>query len=164
MGRILDYSYIVATISLPAYGRLILKARVACHGALPSYFGAKLWFLLRLLFDLLIFSGFVAGFLASISWVAAMTKFDTSHAYPFMILNFVLVLELGGWLLSEPITLQKLVGISLIVLERRSRRESRPLSRFVSRANGEGQVGGPRLVIGRWREWSITKFHLIGLT
>jgi len=57
MGRILDYSYIALTISLAAYGQLILKGRFASHGALPNDFGAKLWFLLRLLFDLLIFLG-----------------------------------------------------------------------------------------------------------
>ena len=45
-----------------------------------------------------------------------MTKFDLSHAYPFMSLNFVVVLLLTGWLLSEPVTLQKTLGITLIVL------------------------------------------------
>jgi drug/metabolite transporter (DMT)-like permease len=123
MQRILVYSYIVLTISLTAYGQLILKARFASHAVLPNDFGTKLWFLLHLLFDLLIFSGFVAGFLASISWMAAMTKFDISHAYPSMSLNFVIALVLGGWLFSESITLQKSAGVSLIGLERRSRRE-----------------------------------------
>jgi uncharacterized membrane protein len=47
--------------------------------------------------------------------MAAMTKFDLSHAYPFMSLNFVLVLVLSAWLLSEPVTLQKILGIALIV-------------------------------------------------
>jgi len=45
-----------------------------------------------------------------------MTKFDLSHAYPFMSLNFVVVLLLSGWLLSEPFTFQKAFGVGLIVL------------------------------------------------
>jgi len=64
-----------------------------------------------------IFSGFAAAFLASLVWMAAITKFDLSHAYPFMSLNFVVVLLLSGWLLNEePVTLQKVLGIALIVL------------------------------------------------
>lgn len=45
-----------------------------------------------------------------------MTEFDLSHAYPFMSLNFVLVLLLSGWLLNEPITFPKVFGVILIVL------------------------------------------------
>lgn len=115
MGRLLDYGYIFATIGLTVYGQLILKSRISAHGALPLNFDEKLWFLVRLVFDPLIFSGFVAAFLASFAWMAAMTKFDLSHAYPFMSLNFVVVIMLSGWLLSEPISLQKITGVALIV-------------------------------------------------
>jgi len=94
-----------------------------------------------------------------------MTKFDISHAYPFMSLNFGIVLVLRSWLLKEPITLQKLAGVSLIVLERRLRREGEPgfAFRLASEWRMSSRSGGPRLVIERWREWRITKFHSIGL-
>ncbi len=45
-----------------------------------------------------------------------MTKFDLSHAYPFMSLNFVVVLALSVWLLSEPLSIFKTTGVGLIVL------------------------------------------------
>ena len=45
-----------------------------------------------------------------------MTKFELSHAYPFMSLNFVVVLLLSGWLLNETLTVQKFAGVLLIVL------------------------------------------------
>ncbi|MBC7405121.1 MAG: EamA family transporter [Cytophaga sp.] len=116
MPRHLDYLYIVATIGFTVYGQLILKWRIAKFGPLPLDFFEKLKFLLALLADPAIFSGFAAAFLASLAWMAAMTKFDLSHAYPFMSLNFVVVLLLSGWLLSEPLTLQKVLGVGLIVL------------------------------------------------
>jgi len=72
-------------------------------------------FLLKLLINPWIFSGFVAAFLASLAWMAAMTKFDISHAYPFMSLNFVLVILAGGLLFHEAITAYKLMGLGLIV-------------------------------------------------
>jgi len=116
MSRYFDYLYIFATIGFTVYGQLILKWRISQFGSLPAESVDKLKFLLGLLFDPAIFSGFAAAFLASLAWMAAMTKFDLSHAYPFMSLNFVVVLLLSGWLLSEPMTLQKALGVGLIVI------------------------------------------------
>ncbi len=115
MTRFYDYIYIFATIIFTVYGQLILKWRITKYGVLPSDFVEKLKFLISLLFDPLIFSGFAAAFLASLAWMAAMTKFELSHAYPFMSMNFVIVLLLSGWLLSEPLSLQKVIGVALIV-------------------------------------------------
>jgi uncharacterized membrane protein len=114
--RFFDYLYILATIGLTVYGQLILKWRIAQLGSLPLEFLDKIKFLFGLLFDPAIFSGFAAAFLASLAWMAAMTKFELSHAYPFMSLNFVVVLLLSGWVLSEPINFQKTVGVALIIL------------------------------------------------
>lgn len=116
MPRLSDYIYIFATIGLTIYGQLILKWRISNFGPLPTDIVEKLKFLISLLFDPAIFSGFAAAFLASLAWMAAMTKFDLSHAYPFMSLNFVVVLLLSGWLLNEEITMQKVIGMTLIVL------------------------------------------------
>ncbi|NYF21556.1 putative membrane protein [Xanthomonas sp. JAI131] len=113
--RPLDYLYIAATIAFTVYGQLILKWRIAKLGPLPAEAFDKLKFLVSLLFDPAIFSGFAAAFLASLAWMAAMTRFELSHAYPFMSLNFVIVLLLSGWLLSEPLTLQRAAGVALIV-------------------------------------------------
>jgi uncharacterized membrane protein len=116
MSRFIDYSYIIATICFTVYGQLILKWRIAKYGELPSELSEKLLFLTSLLLDPVIFSGFAAAFLAALTWMAAMTKFDLSHAYPFMSLNFVAVLLLSSWVLNETITLAKITGVALIVL------------------------------------------------
>lgn len=116
MSRPIDYIYIVLTVAFTVYGQLILKWRISKFGLLPSDNIEKIKFLVGLLFDPAIFSGFAAAFLASLAWIAAMTKFELSHAYPFMSLNFVVVLLLSGWLLSEPMTMQKVLGVGFIVL------------------------------------------------
>lgn len=117
MLRFLNYLYILATIAFTVYGQLILKWRIAqVGGSLPAGTLEKLKFLVALVFDPYIFSGFLAAFLASLAWMAAMTKFELSHAYPFMSLNFVVVLLLSGWLLNESLTVQKFAGVFLIVL------------------------------------------------
>ena len=116
MFRIVNYSYIAATIVFTVYGLLIMKWRIRQLGELPSDTFEKIKFLLFLLFDPYIFSGFLAAFLASLAWLAALTQFELSHAYPFVSLNFVAVLLLSGWLLHESLTIQKIIGVMFIVM------------------------------------------------
>ena len=116
MSYYLNYLYIVATIVFTVYGQLILKYRITKFGPLPTDFLEKLKFFILLLLDPTIFSGFAAAFFASLAWMAAMTKFKLSHAYPFMSLNFVVVLLLSGVLLGEPVTFSRALGLGLIVL------------------------------------------------
>ena len=48
--------------------------------------------------------------------MAAVSRFELSKAYPFMSLNFVVVLFLSSVLFSETVTLPKVLGMGLIVL------------------------------------------------
>ena len=111
----MGFSYIFGTIIFTVYGQLILKWRIVGYGNLPESFVGKITFLFSLLLDPFILSGFVSAFVASFFWMAAMTKLDLSYAYPFMSLCFVLVFFLSIWLFSEPVTIQKVVGLLLIV-------------------------------------------------
>ena len=112
----MNYLYIALTIALTVYGQIAIKMQVMQAGALPSAGADKWTFLLRLLLNPWIVSAFAAAFLASIAWMGAMSKFALSHAYPFMSLNFVIVLLLSGWLFGEPLSPTRLVGVSLICL------------------------------------------------
>lgn len=115
MNRNFDFFYIGATIVFTVYGQLILKWRVAQYGTLPEQFSEKIYFLFNLLLDPFIFSGFVSAISASFFWMAAMTKFDLSYAYPFMSLSFVFVFFLSALFFHESITLYKALGLVLIV-------------------------------------------------
>lgn len=110
----MGYSYVIGCIVLTVYGQLILKWRVSLHSPLPGAFIEKGWFFARLLTDPFIISAFVAAFAASLFWMAAMTKFEVSYAYPFMSVAFVLVLLFGVVFLGEAITLGKVIGLALI--------------------------------------------------
>jgi len=112
----MSYFYILLTIVFTVYGQLVLKWQVTAGGPLPDATSGKLAFLLRLLLNPWVISAFISAFLASIAWMAAMTKFEISHAYPFMSLNFVLVLLLSAVFFNETITLLKVAGLALIIL------------------------------------------------
>ncbi|MBD1222209.1 EamA family transporter [Virgibacillus halodenitrificans] len=112
----MGYLYIFSTIFFTVYGQLILKWRMNQFGSLPDTWIAKFTVLLQLLLNPWVLSGFFAAFLAALSWMAAMTKFDISYAYPFMSLSFVFVFILSALLFGEPVSLQKVIGFSLIIL------------------------------------------------
>ncbi|WP_417383341.1 EamA family transporter [Gimesia sp.] len=112
----MNYFLIFGTILFTVYGQLILKWRIGKYGDLPVIFTDRIWFLLGLLLDYYIISGFIAAFIASLFWMAAMTRLPLSYAYPFMSLAFVLVMFLSALLFKEPITLAKSIGLTLIVV------------------------------------------------
>lgn len=116
MSSLSNYLYIALTIALTVYGQIAIKMQVAQAGAMPAAGGDKLVFLIKLLLNPWIISAFAAAFMASISWMGAMTKFQLSHAYPFMSLNFVIVLLLGAWLFNEPLSMTRVIGVALICL------------------------------------------------
>lgn len=112
------YLYIFATLFFTVYGQLILKFRLGQLGFnLPTGgFLDKITALLKIIFDPFIFSGFVSAFIASLFWMAAMTKFQITEAYPFMSLAPAIVFILGVWLLNETFTWGKVIGLALIMI------------------------------------------------
>ena len=111
----MGYSYILGAILLTVYGQLVLKWQLSQAGPLPIGFLNGIVFLLRRFGNLWILSGYAAGVIAALCWMAALTKFDLSYAYPFMSLAFVLVLGLSVVFLREAITIPKTLGMVLIV-------------------------------------------------
>ena len=111
----MGYFYIFGTIFFTVYGQLVLKWRILGVGTLPESTLDKVIFLSKLLLDPYIFSGFLSAFIASFFWMAAMTKFDISYAYPFMSSAFVLVFLLSVVFFHEPVTWQKIIGLVFIV-------------------------------------------------
>ncbi|MDQ7057295.1 MAG: EamA family transporter [Ghiorsea sp.] len=112
----MGYLYIFGTVFFTVYGQLILKWRIVEYGALPERFSEKLIFLFKLLFDPYIFSGFFAAFIASFLWMAAMTKFDVSHAYPIIVGGLAILTSVFAVIfLKESFSILKIVGLLLIV-------------------------------------------------
>ncbi|MBL7003830.1 MAG: EamA family transporter [Gammaproteobacteria bacterium] len=112
----MGYLYIVGCVFFTVYGQLILKWRMNQQPPLPDGLLDKVFELIKLiLFDPFILSGFVAAFLASLFWMAAMTKFPLSFAYPFMSSAFVIVMFFSVLLFGETLNIYKLAGTGLIV-------------------------------------------------
>ncbi|MCY7316786.1 MAG: EamA family transporter [Rubrivivax sp.] len=107
--------YILLTLAFTVYGQLVLKWQMGSAGPLPAGGAAKLGFLLQQFMNPWIFSGFVSAFVASLAWMAAMTRFELNYAYPFMSLAFVMVMVLGVLFLGEGVNLRKVIGTLMVM-------------------------------------------------
>ncbi len=108
------YLFIALTILLTVYGQLVLKWQVGLHQHLmgPPF---SIPNIVALLMKPWVISGFVAAFGASLCWMAAISRLPLSRAYPFMSMNFVVVVLLAAWLFHERLDVYKLVGTAIIV-------------------------------------------------
>jgi multidrug transporter EmrE-like cation transporter len=112
----MNHLYILLTILFTVYGQIVIKWQVNLAGAFPQDNTEKIQHLVKLLLNPWVISGFVCAFIAALTWMAAMTKFPLSYAYPFMSLAFILVMFLSAIFFREPITINKLLGLAFIVL------------------------------------------------
>lgn len=112
----MGYIYIFLTIVFTVYGQVILKQQTNLIIEIPTGTGIIPFYFKFILTRPLVLSGFISAVLASIAWLGAISKFDLSYAYPFMSLNFVVVVFLSVLLFNESINIFKIVGLLLICL------------------------------------------------
>jgi multidrug transporter EmrE-like cation transporter len=109
------YIYIFATVLFTIYGQIVMKWRITLNGPLPGTSIGKLNYFAHMFTDFWVLSCFVGAFIAAVSWMAALTKFDVTYAYPFTSLGFVFVLVLGTLIFGEAMTPAKVFGVALII-------------------------------------------------
>ena len=106
---------VAATLFLTVYGQLVLKWQMTGAGALPDGGKARLVFLLSQLLNPWVMSGLLAAFVASMFWMAAMTRLELGYAYPYMSLAFVLVMMFGAVFMGEAVTVGRVIGTLLVI-------------------------------------------------
>jgi multidrug transporter EmrE-like cation transporter len=104
-----------AVLALTVYGQLVIKARALTHAAETTALSSKLHYLLTMLTDFSVLSGFAAAFLAGICWMLAIERLDLSIAYPFMALSFVLVPLGSTFFFGEVVPPMQWLGLGLII-------------------------------------------------
>lgn len=107
--------YILLTLIFTVYGQLVLKWQMGQARGMPEGGVDKILFLLQQFLNPWIMSGFFSAFLASLAWMAAMTRFDLNYAYPFMSMAFIIVMFFSVFFLNESLTLQGVLGTAMVV-------------------------------------------------
>ena len=116
MSRFLDHYYILSTVIFTVYSQLVMRWQVSAAGNIPVDGMAKIRFIAELLINPWVMSGIVATFLAGVSWMLAMTRFEISYAYPFVSLNYVIVLAASVLLFNESLSLPKIIGTVFVIV------------------------------------------------
>ena len=116
VNRLLDHVYILATVVCTVYSQLVMRWQVGAAGEPPLDGPGKMRFVLTLLVNPWVLSGIVATFFAGVSWMLAMTRFEISYAYPFISLNYIVILAAGILLFNESLSQQKILGTVIVIV------------------------------------------------
>lgn len=110
------YLYVVITISATVAGQLLLKKGMIQVGEVPPEPLRAIVFLLGSFLNPRVFAALVLAFVASLGWMAAVSRLPLSYAYPFMATTFPIVLILSRVIFSEEIGMLRWAGVIVIWL------------------------------------------------
>ena len=116
MNKLIDHIYIVSTLLFTVYSQVVMRWQVSRAGDLPVDLMGKVHFIEQQFLNPWVLSSIIATFLSGLSWMMVMSRFEISYAYPWVSLNFVLMLLLGSIFFGESFTATKALGTLLIIL------------------------------------------------
>jgi multidrug transporter EmrE-like cation transporter len=115
MNRAFDHVYIFSMIVFTIYSQIIMRWRVGLVGHLPESALGKVAFIAGLLTNPWVLSGIFATFLAGVSWMLALSKFELSYAYPYTGLIYVFMMMAGAFVFGDAMTPGRVVGTLITI-------------------------------------------------
>ena len=103
---------IVCTVT----SQLLLKWRVDNLIKRSENVQNQIQLILKNVFDPYILLCFSLAFIAAISWIFTLTRFNLSNAYPYMALNFLFVVFLSSFFFGEVLTSRNVIAAVLIII------------------------------------------------
>ena len=114
--RIFDLLAIFVSISLAVVGQLLLKIGMLRMGRFSLNISTIVQQYTRILLNPFIIAGIIGFALSMLVWLYVLSRLELSVAYPFVALNYVLILFASHFLLKETITPVKIMGVAVIVI------------------------------------------------
>jgi len=100
-------------VTLNAFGQLFLKSGANIIGPITSE--SSFLEIMSSAVNLYIILGLISYVLSISAWVVALSRVDVSIAYPMLSFGYVIV-TIAAWILfNEPISLIKVIALSVIV-------------------------------------------------
>jgi multidrug transporter EmrE-like cation transporter len=110
-----DLLIVLAGVLLNAIAQLLLKAGASTVGAIGSLGGLR-----AAAPALALHPGVIGGLLcyavSVVVWIVALSRVDVSIAYPMLSVGYVLNALLAMWLFGETVSLQRWLGIGVIIV------------------------------------------------
>ena len=111
------FAWLMTGVLLNAAAQLMLKAGAASVGAISLSAGASaLW---RTGLQLSVHPGILGGLacyvVSVVVWIVALSRVDVSVAYPMLSIGYVVNALLAWWIFGEVVSLQRWLGIGVII-------------------------------------------------
>ncbi|CAM2193188.1 SMR family transporter [Paraburkholderia sp. A1RI_3L] len=107
---------ILAGVALNACAQLLLKAGVSAVGHFEFTRANILPVGLKLAMQLPIIGGLACYVVSVVVWILGLSRVDVSVAYPMLSLGYVVNAFAAWYLFGEALTVQRLVGIGIILI------------------------------------------------
>lgn len=110
------FAVLLIAISLSVTGETLLKKGVNSLDGLEFAPATLIPTFVRIFTNPLVFIGFVFIFGGSLFWLAVLSKWDLSLAYPLLSISYIASLFIGALFLGEQVTLLRIVGVLVVVV------------------------------------------------
>ena len=114
--RAFDLLAILISVLLAVVGQLLLKMGMLRIGRFSFDISTLIHQYTRILLNPFVVAGLVGFFISMLIWLYVLSRMELSFAYPFVALNYVLILFGSYFLFKETITPLKIVGVAVIII------------------------------------------------
>ena len=116
MVKFYNFLPIIFVIVSTVTSQIILKWRVDNLIKKSEDASSQIQIILKNIFDPYILLCFSLAFVAAISWIFTLTRFNLSSAYPYMALNFLFVIFLSSLLFGEVLNFRNIIAAIFIII------------------------------------------------
>ena len=114
--RRFDLLAIFVSVSLAVVGQLLLKMGMLRVGKFSFNISTLVHQYARILLNPFVIVGLFGFFVSMLIWLYVLSRMELSFVYPFVALNYVLILFGSYFLFKETITPLKIVGVAVIII------------------------------------------------
>ena len=114
--NLISFALILTGVLLNAVAQLALKASVQHTGAIDLKLAGAWPVAQQLLREPALWGGLFCYGISVVIWILALSRVDVSIAYPMLSIGYVVNAILAWYLFGEALTLERMLGIGIIIL------------------------------------------------
>ncbi len=114
--KVFDLLAILVSVFLAVVGQMLLKMGMLRIGKFSFNISTLVSQYMKIFLNPFVIAGLVGFFISMLIWLYVLSRMELSLAYPFVALNYVLILFGSYFLFKETITPLKIVGVVVIIV------------------------------------------------
>lgn len=110
------FGLLMVAMCLTVTGELLLKSGMNRHGVLSVGFSTLLPTALKLISNPFVVGGFVFVFSGALFWLAVLSRWPLSMAYPLLSISYIIGIIASVVILREKVNSVQIIGVFVIIL------------------------------------------------